>query len=171
MAAITKIRRVLALVAVVCFFLPLGQCTRLRWDSAQVHENGRIQTAEPKTITDVLVPAGKIRLPPVTFDDIAFDVLLVSAFFWPLLAVAIEGRAKTGAVRNLLNGAELLASAGTLYLLYGLLFFKQVLPAGYVAVAMFVVLFLLSVVRGAQTVRAWLDRRRPRPSRTQGQMK
>jgi hypothetical protein len=161
---VTKVRRVLATLAVGCFFLPLGQCTHVRFESAQVRADGRLETAEPTTVTDVFVPARVTARGPVTFDGICFDVLLVCAFFWPLLAATVEGRAKTDAVRRLINGAELLASAGTLYALYlALRVFQDIQPAGYVAVATFAALFLLSLLQSTQVVHSWLTRRLREP--------
>jgi hypothetical protein len=162
---VTWVRRVLAALAVACFFLPLSQCTYIRYESVQGREGGRLETFEPKTVTDAFVPARAIARPPETLGYVGFDVLLLSAFFWPLLVVAVEGRAKTDAVRKLLNGAELVASAGTLYLLSLCLgLFQEVQPAGYVAVATFLALFFLSLLLCARAAHSWLSRRRARTS-------
>ena len=159
---VMKVRRVLAGLAVCCFFLPLGQCTHVGFETAQVREDGRLETADPPTVTDVFVPATVIVRAPVTLDGILVDVLLVSAFFWPLLTAAVEGRAKTDVVLELVNGAQLLASIGTLYLLYGVLrVFRDIQPAGYVAIATFAALFFLGLLDSARAVHSWIWRRRP----------
>ncbi len=155
---VRRIRRALAGIAAVCFFLPLGQCTGVRFE--HVGTDHRLEIVEDRNATDTFVPARSIDWAPASFSAFISDTLVVCVFFWPLLAVAFDGRAKSNTARNLINGAELLAAGGALYFLSLWLMFRHVLLAGYVAMGAFAALFVVSLLENIREVRTWLKWKR-----------
>lgn len=108
MKYIERIKRVLALVILACFFLPLCQCTTRM---PVGNERGSLESSK----TDVLVPFEQIH-----FQE-ADEMLLVALFVWPLVFWAARRGRQFKRKTVVLNSAELICSlASVVYL--GLIF-------------------------------------------------
>jgi len=146
-------RRLLALVAMACFVLPLGRCSQVA---------GTLST-QPIEISGErdFVPAEEIEWVPINPGSVARDLLFVTAFFWPAAALLARRHAwsrfaqRTGAV------VELLLSMYTLFCLQIWLgMYRDVRPAGYMALVTFGGLFVLACLRASREVRDWVRLRR-----------
>lgn len=101
MKLVETIKRVLALVIVVCFFLPLAQCSpRSSADGASA------STDRPP---DVLVPVKQVKF------SSPYDAAILTLFGWPLVFVAVRRRARSRASRVVINVVEGLLAAASLY--------------------------------------------------------
>ncbi|MFC5475109.1 hypothetical protein [Paraherbaspirillum soli] len=118
-----RFKRFLAIVILVCFFLPLCQCT----PKADVGDPAR---SGKSRATEVFIPAATIH-----FKEIG-EALIVALFAWPLAAWAFRRRAHTVPTEVLLNTAEVICSAASLaYLVLIVRFWGEVRYGGVIAFA------------------------------------
>jgi len=147
-------RRVLAILAAVCFFLPLGQCTQGETDAAGpgIHISGAHQ----------FVPAQEIELTPKRMERFGFDLLLLFPFVWPLLLTMFSSRVRSPAAHRILVGLEVVACAVSLYLIGGIWLgmYNEIQPAGYIVIATFLGYLALSLSDAGRMVRLWVSRTR-----------
>ena len=100
MTRILWIKRILSLGILLCFFLPLCQCSS--------KPQGASSTPDTKAFVFVPVEA-------ITFKR-ADEWPLLLAFLWPVLAIAAEGRVrgKRARVRIVVNTLEILAATASI---------------------------------------------------------
>jgi hypothetical protein len=94
-----KIKRVLAVIILICFFLPLAQCT-----SKQPDKSGNIVTH-----TDVLVTSKQI-----TYHELD-DLPVIAMFAFPLGFVSVRRSARTTRSQIFLSIAETLFASWSLF--------------------------------------------------------
>lgn len=145
-------RRVLATLAAVCFFLPLGQCTQIASDPAR-----------PETLisgTHKFVPAQEIELPPKNMERLGFDLLLLVPFVWPLLLVMFSSRVKSAMGFRIQVGVEVVANALSLYLIGGiwLRVYSDIQPAGYIAIGTYLSYLALSLIEVGRMILSRISR-------------
>ena len=98
-------KRLLAIVIMVCFFLPLSECSSSLPES---DGKGGTQAATPK----VFVAANEVRFAHWG------DAVVLAVFTWPVLLIALRARIKARAWRMALTAAEaLLAVLSGVYLM------------------------------------------------------
>lgn len=101
MAAVERAKRWLALVILVCFFLPLAQCS-------STQPLGMFQ-AEAGSPPKVLVPADGLK-----FESLE-EVQLVAMYVWPLLFIGMRRMANARWSTALVGVAEALIGGGVLW--------------------------------------------------------
>lgn len=130
---IEAIKRVLAIVILICFFLPLSQCT------TTVPENAK-PDAKMVSKTEEYVPYKAIHFQ--SFDEI----LLVSIFVWPLGFLALMQKSRLKRTAVLLNIAEMLCGIASLvYLAFLLAFWTEIKWGGILLTMAYVTSILISI--------------------------
>jgi hypothetical protein len=153
-------RRVFAIVAIVCFFLPLGQCTQADRNPTApgIHISG----------TTEFIPAKEIELPPKSIERLGSDLLLTFPFVWPALIAIFSSRVGSLAGLRMLIGFEIFASAVSLYFIGGiwLRMYGEIRPAGYFSIATYVGYLALSLFDAGRMIarRNARDRAKAAPS-------
>ncbi len=133
MKYLEALKRVLAIVILTCFFLPLSQCTTV------VPENGK-PDAKMVTKTEEYVPYKAIHLQSLD------EIIVVSVFLWPLGFWALTRKPRSKRTSVLVSVAELLCGLASLgYLAYLFLFWTEIELAGIVVIVAFVLSVLLSI--------------------------
>lgn len=103
MHSVELAKRVLAVLILICFFLPIAQCSQ--------QEPGHLEQADIKPAVEVLVPAKHIAFE--SMDEVPLAVL----YLWPLLFVAVRRLGRTGPRRIFVAVTEVLLAGGSLYLI------------------------------------------------------
>lgn len=101
MALVERIKRWLALVILVCFFLPLAQCSSM--------ESPGTGQAEGSPPPKVLVPADGLKF------ESRDEMQLVGMYVWPLLFVGIRRMANARWSMALVGVAEAIIGGGVLW--------------------------------------------------------
>lgn len=113
MPGISTLKRMLALLILACFFLPLCQCSG-KSEAPTYTESGKlIETPEVKDI--VIIPAEIVEFRHLD------EIPLLSAFLWPLAAVLLQSRIRRRWGILALNALEIvlavLSIAGFIHIL------------------------------------------------------
>jgi hypothetical protein len=134
MSNLLIIKRALALLLLVCFFLPLSQCTR----KIQPELNTQSVAVEK---ADILTPYKTIKFKSI--DEFG----LVLLFFWPFLALIIRSYLVKKQYRITLSVVEVAVSLFCIYymwLIFGL--WPTILVGGYLAITAFIGYAAVSVI-------------------------
>lgn len=100
MPGISTLKRMLALLILACFFLPLCQCS----GKSAVHactESGKL-THTPATKPSVVIAAQMVEFRHLD------EIPLLSAFLWPLAAVLVQSRIRRRWSIHALNTLEII---------------------------------------------------------------
>ncbi len=140
-----QLKRFLAVVILICFFLPLAQCSAKQTTDAHPYP--------AKTAPQLLIPAHDVKFESVD------EIPIVAMYVWPLAFIAVRAKARskrsavvTGIVEAMVSGAVLWCVVQTI-LLWG-----TVRYGGVILVSAHVV-YLLAVSAGLYgSARADFDR-------------
>lgn len=138
-------KRILAVVILICFFLPLAQCSaKPPADARNSQVNGAPQD---------LIPARDIK-----FDSLD-EIPMVTAFLWPLAFIAI--RIRTGSVRSVAAvGLVEVVLGGTVlwYVVQTIRLWGTVRYGGVVLIAAHVLYLVVALITVYGCARASFDR-------------
>jgi hypothetical protein len=133
------VKRILAILIAVCFFLPLSQCASKSDPEVSLQE--RVEASQARVETTNFVAYETIEFKSID------EVTITLMFVWPLISIFISSIAKRKMVRIAIYALELLASAGSIfYLIQIFSVFTKILPAGYLLLATFFLYFAVAVV-------------------------
>jgi hypothetical protein len=122
------------MMAVACFFQPLGQCSFPAYQPpAKVVPGEALQLVEaPERSTAELIPSNVVSRETKDWGDLLATAIIVLAFFWPLATALMSRRVRSPKIAFALSLIELGGSPGSLYLLFKFfILFGRILPASY----------------------------------------
>ncbi len=127
---IENVKRIAAILLMICFVLPLSQCEK----------SGKVE-ASPASATGT---AAANRVPDRHYEvTYAYrnvspgkpfeSAITIATFFWPLAFFLLRLKPWGPRVAVTMSLAELLLCAGSAYIVYGLVLFGELLWGGYLA--------------------------------------
>jgi len=141
---VQKIKKLLAIIFLICTFLPLSRCTTYAPHSSPVSATGDkkiINLAESVTKQDKdFVPIKEVKI--ANPDSWIF----VLPFIWPLPLIAVQAQVKQAWLKWTLRLLELALIAFSIYCLYFWINIGTTLIGGYVAIICilsYLILFLI----------------------------
>ncbi|CAN5269315.1 hypothetical protein BH11PSE11_BH11PSE11_28110 [soil metagenome] len=146
MMSLSNLKKLAALLLMICFVLPLSRCDR----NAKIALPDHAASGSPKaTVKRPAVPdyEEKFAYQNVAKDDLAGSALTLAAFFWPLFLIAFGGVAFGSRAATVINLFEMVLCAGSAYMIYGITLFGELRYGGYLA---FVAVGVYSVASLAQ---------------------
>jgi hypothetical protein len=153
MTVLTNIKRVAAILIMICFMLPLSRCNRNEIiddpRTASAEANGRQEKRAPD-------PANEDRYAyqRISADNLDESAATLAAFFWPVifLLLSLKTLKFRGAIAA--NLGELLLSAASAYMVFGITFFGDLRYGGYLAYFSIAAYFLATLAQIFLRIRA-----------------
>ncbi|MDH5178571.1 MAG: hypothetical protein OEZ39_15950 [Gammaproteobacteria bacterium] len=149
-----KIKRLAALLVMVCFFLPLAQC---QWSVpvTDVEQNTprAPETKPAETHTDIIIAVNAFRKAAPA------DLTLLMVFLWPLLAVLLTALFKSRPLLNSLIVLSPFLCAFSLYYMSLVLSLGKILYGGYLWILSMFVFTGICLIELVQLVKQILQRR------------
>ncbi len=132
MLTLEKFKRLLAMLILMCFFIPLSQCTV----KAPVSKH---TIPETSSTTEVFIPVAAVQFKEID------EVVIIALFAWPLVVLAFRRRVHTVAKEILVNSIELIFSATSFsYLVWVFHLWDEVRCGGIIALTTYSAYFLTS---------------------------
>jgi hypothetical protein len=130
---IDNIKRTLAIVILICMFLPIAQCSSMQ----SVNDN---RTLQPQR-TEVLVPVEALKA------DGAESLPMIAIYVWPLVLVCARRYLRSPKTNAGGSALEVLLASGSLYVLIETVrAWGSVRYGGVIAIAAFAAYFFVSVL-------------------------
>jgi hypothetical protein len=158
---ITNIKRIAAILLMVCFVLPLSRCEKSGKFEATETKNATAASAASQPASDKTYE-DKYAYRNLSTDAALESALTIATFFWPLVIfILVRGKTLGFRMTMTVDVLELLLCAGSAYVVYGLVLFDELRYGGFLA---FLALGVYSIAAlGEILLRLWP---RVRPSRT-----
>lgn len=138
------LKRFLAIVALVCVFLPIGQCSRKADTTSHTPQVSQSGETPAGWGLDVFVAADYLK-PGDAFEK-TFAAGLLALFGWPFMAIILRKLIRVKTARIAANLAELVCCVITLYWLGQILrIWNEILYGGVIALGCFITYGLLAV--------------------------
>jgi len=141
-------KRIVAFVLIICFFLPLSQCSTTKSNTEEIK---RSNASEKLTLTDV----NSIYYPYKTLElDSLKSLVTIAVFFFWLPFLLVEGRLKKIWKKAAFGVSELAACGFSIYgiTLVNFIFYKP-LFFGYNALMSVLIYFIISFMQVVEYIR------------------
>lgn len=125
MLTLERFKRLLAILILMCFFLPIAQCTA----KAPISNH---EISEKISATEVFIPVAVIQFKEID------ELIIIAIFVWPLVISPFRWRVHTAKREMLVNFIELIFSAASIvYLVLVFHFWGDVLYGGIIVLSAF----------------------------------